>query len=171
MVKAIALTFAAGIFKAEQRKAPLPQNFIQAHIVMLVKMLPLKLVRAATGNDLQNKAKRTTRLVSYLTSKMSVHTPKMLALKGQVHKDHKEQKSFASAMELCPASQCEQHNPCMPRKNNHSTSLFPKRANGPLELAGWREQKRVFQVSYEIIKLMTWKAQFLSQESKTVLLL
>lgn len=87
MVKAIALTFAVGIFKAEQRKAPLPQNFIQAHIVMLVKMLPLKLVRAATGNDLQNKAKRTTRLVSYLTSKMSVHTPKMLALKGQVHKD------------------------------------------------------------------------------------
>lgn len=44
-------------------------------------------------------------------------------------------------MELCPASQYEQHDPCMPRKTNHSTSLFPKRANGPLELAGWREER------------------------------
>ena len=63
MVKARALTFTVGIFKGEQRKAPLPQIFIQAHILILMKLLPQKLARAVTGSNLQNEDERDTRLV------------------------------------------------------------------------------------------------------------
>jgi len=52
-----------------------------------MKQLPLMLARVVTGNNLQHEARRDTRLVGYLTSKMSACASKMLALKGQVHKD------------------------------------------------------------------------------------
>lgn len=74
MVKARALTLTVDIFKGEQRKSPLPQIFIQAHVVILMKLLALKLARAVTGKNLQNEARRDARLVGHLASKMSVHT-------------------------------------------------------------------------------------------------
>lgn len=52
-----------------------------------MKLLPLMLARVVIGNNLQNETRKEVRPVGYLTSEMSVHTSKMLALKGQVHKD------------------------------------------------------------------------------------
>lgn len=82
MVKASALTFMVGIFKGEQRKAPFPQICTQAHTVLLMKLFPLTLARAVTGNNLQNKTTKEASIVGYLTSNMK-NTSELLALKGQ----------------------------------------------------------------------------------------
>lgn len=132
------------MFKGEQRKAPLPKIFIQAHIVLLMKLLPLKLARAVTGNSFQNEARRDVRLVGYVTPKISVHTAKVLALKGHVHKDQGNRKlphvpwSSAQDPKMNNTTHECQKNP------SHSKLLFLKRVNGPCELlanfAGGREE-------------------------------